>query len=111
MTIKRSELGQSNGIVELFWPRIMNIRKKIVEQHLSSADTEYVRFHLIAGGAPQEEMTNRALETKKAMENNTIDTAKLNCLVSDLNSFSIDASRLRFMVDRFQSEVLTYNSP
>jgi len=90
MKIKRSSLGQSNGIVQVFWPKIMVIRKKIATHELSAADISYVRFHLIAGGAPQEEMTDQAREMKKAMDDDNIDTAKLNGIVSDLTSFLLD---------------------
>lgn len=107
MEIKRSVLERDNGVVDVFWPKLMAIRKHIVRHNLSAADIAYIRFQSLAGGAAQEEMTEIALEMKNSIQNDdTIDVAKLNCIVSDLNSFSIDASRLRFMVERFQAEVL-----
>ena len=110
-SVQRSELGgNSNGIVAVFWPRLQLIQTKMKTQHLTSADSEYIRYQLLLGGAALEDLTDKARQKKDASvkDQPTVESkrAELNQLSSELISTSIDLSRLRFMKERFQPDVL-----
>lgn len=110
-TSQRSALGgNSNGIIAVFWPRLQSIQTRIKNQKLTTTDMEYIRFQLLLGGSALEALTALARQTKDALvdDNPTekSNRAKLNQLSSELISTSIDLSRLKFMKERFQPEVL-----
>jgi hypothetical protein len=106
MEITRESLV-NNGIVTVFWPKVMKLRRQMRGLNLSGRDIEFVRFALIAGSSPEDAMTEASRGIQDSFNKDLgLNKAKLNGLVGDLTSFAIDASRLGFMASRFQGEVL-----
>ena len=95
-----TEERRSNGIVNLFYPRILKLKHLIDSLQLSEGDLEFIKFKLVPGNADPDTIATTNLPTDDFFKQNrnNIDK-KLMAIVSISLGIGIDFSRTKFMME------------